>query len=90
MTERQRRWLEIVVFLNRVNIETLRRMHDDDREVREVFDWFQREGSLRDVTTDHPCVREYVRSRLADYLLRRDPERCRELRGRAGEYAPCQ
>ncbi len=47
--------------------------------------WFQAEGSVRDTTTPAFRVREYVRSRLADYLKLTDPDRHADLerKGRA-------
>jgi hypothetical protein len=83
MTDRQKGWLEFVVFLDRVDRSTLRRMLEDEREVVEVSDWFENEGSVREVAANGPRMREYIRSRLSDYLYQRDPDRCRELAAKA-------
>jgi hypothetical protein len=79
MNDRQKGWLEIVVFLDSVDRTTLRLMLGDDREARDADEWFANDGSVRDARAEKPSVREYIRSRLSDYLRLRDPERCREL-----------
>ena len=83
MNDRQKGWLELVVFLDWVNRSALRRMLADEREVVEVDTWFAEEASIREVNAGRPCVREYIRSRLSDYLHLRDPDRCQELAKRA-------
>lgn len=87
MNDQERRWLELAVFLDRVNVATLGVMTGDPGAAEEAMRWFEREGSIRDTTSEHPAVRQYVRSRLKDYIERRDPNRYRELTERSAGVA---
>ncbi len=86
MGERERGWLQHMLFLDAVNKRTLRAMLDDGREAEEAFAWFERAGSVRDTSGSFFRVRGYLRSRLIDYLRASDPERCEQLQ-RKGEAA---
>lgn len=86
MSDREKGWLKHTLFLDEVNIRTLRLMVGNEQEAVEAFRWFEREGSVRDTSGRAFRVREYLRSRLIDYLQVSDPEHCRELQ-RQGELA---
>jgi hypothetical protein len=86
MNVRQKRWLQFTMFLDEVNIRTLKGMIGDEQETEEAFRWFEREGSVRDTSGSVFRVREYLRSRLIDYLRVSDPDHCEQLR-RRGESA---
>ena len=75
MTEQEKHWLEIALFLDDVNKRSLRKMLDDPEEAEAAFEWFIHDGSVRDTEGETFCVREYLRSRLRDYLRKSDPER---------------
>jgi len=79
MSDREKKWLDSTLFLDAVNIRTLRCTLDNEKEAAEVFKWFEREGSVRDTSGRSFRVREYIRSRLIDYLRESDPDRCLEL-----------
>lgn len=79
MNEQQKNWLQHIIFLDEINIRTLQKMLDDEYEAAEVFNWFQHEGSIRDTSSATFRVREYLRSRLIDYLQISDPDRCKQL-----------
>jgi hypothetical protein len=85
MGDREKRWLQHTLFLTEVNKRTLRTMLGSEAEADEAFRWFEREGSVRDTAGSSFRVREYLRSRLVDYLRASDPDRCEELerRGRS-------
>jgi hypothetical protein len=86
MRDRETSWLKNVLFLDEVNIRTLRGMLDNEEEAEEAFNWFEREGSVRDTSSTVFRVREYIRSRLIEYLRVSDPDYCKELRQK-GEFA---
>lgn len=86
MNDEQKRWLDHVLFLNRVNVRTMTAMLGDEAEARRAVHWFESEGSVRDHRDRTFHVIEYVRSRLADYLQVIDPERFETLHVR-GEKA---
>jgi hypothetical protein len=86
MSPREKGCLGLVAFLDVVNKATVRRVADEG-EPDEVFHWFEGEASVRDPSAGSPRVREYVRSRLRDYLEHADPERCAELRRKAVDSA---
>ena len=54
-------------------------MIGDEEQGRKRFNWFPREGSVRDTSTSHFRVHEYLRSRLIDYLRVCDPARHEQL-----------
>ncbi len=82
MNDTEKRWLQYTLFLDAVTIRSLRNLLDDQAEAEEVFRWFEKEGSVRDTTGASFRVREYLRSRLVDYLRLSDPDRCDELERR--------
>jgi hypothetical protein len=84
LTEEQKRWLYHALFLPRVNVETFAATLGDSDEARRAMQWFEGDGSVRDAQGRVFKVREYVRSRLADYLEAIDPARFRDLQTRAG------
>lgn len=86
MNDQQRKWLQHILFLDEINIRTLQKMLDNEREASDVFNWFQHEGSIRDTSGTAFRVREYLRSRLIDYLQISDPDRCEQLQ-KKGEVA---
>ena len=79
MSEREKVWLEKVIFLNEVNKMTLK-SHFGESQIEEVFNWFISEGSLRDTNSKTFCIREYLRSRLVEYFKISDPEKFKELK----------
>lgn len=83
MGDREKRWLDQMIFLDEVNIRTLRAALEEPSEAEEAFRWFEREGSVRDTVGATFRVREYLRSRLVDYLRASDPDRCDALERRA-------
>ncbi|NJD36863.1 MAG: hypothetical protein FIA89_00850 [Geobacter sp.] len=85
MNEYQKKWLEHVIFLNHVHTETLHKMLSTGDEPDVVMNWFENEGSIRDPNANVFKVREFIRSRLCEYIEKRDPKRHRELteRGKA-------
>lgn len=83
MSDSQRRWLEHALFLDVVNIRSLRGMLGNAAEAENAFRWFENDGSVRDIAAKSFRVREYLRSRLVDYLRVCDPDRCDELESRS-------
>jgi hypothetical protein len=79
MTEQQQRWLEVALFLERVDKETLSWYFDDCEQVDQVYRWFESEGSVRDTQAPVFKVKEYLRTRLLDYLRVKDPAKYRRL-----------
>ena len=75
MDDREKHWLRHALFLDEVNIRTMQAMIGDEKQGEEAFDWFKREASVRDTSAPVFRVREYVRSRLIDYLRICDPAR---------------
>lgn len=79
LSEKQKKWLEPILFMDDVNIESLGKVLGKSSEAKAALDWFQSEASLRDPSTQRFKVREYVRVRLRQYLEISNPERFREL-----------
>ena len=79
MNDEQKRWLQFTLFLDEVNVRSLRVMIGNAEEADNAFRWFEAEGSVRDTIGNAFRVREYLRSRLLDYLLISDPDRYEEL-----------
>ena len=79
MSDRQKDWLRHALFLDEVNVRTMQAMIGDEEQGAEAFNWFQREGSVRDTSTSAFRVHEYLRSRLIDYLRVCDPARHEQL-----------
>ena len=89
MSDREKGWLQHAMFLDEVNIRTLRAMVGDEEEGEEAFRWFEREGSVRDTSGSAFRVREYLRSRLIDYLRERPgPLRAVAAQRRVGNERP--
>lgn len=86
MTERQRNWLDPILFLNEVNPSTLKVMLDDPTDADEAYAWFEGEASIRDTKAKKFVAAEYVRTRLLDYLQIRSPTRHKELLRRSREF----
>src|SRR5713226_6992087 len=86
MSDHEKGWLQHTLFLEAVNIRTLQGMVGNEQEAVKAFRWFEREGSVRDTSGNTFRVREYLRSRLIDYLRVSDPDQCEQLR-RKGELA---
>lgn len=82
MTKQQKEWLQQIIFMSEINIRTLKRFFSNE-EAEEVFQWFKNEGSIRDTTGTTFCVREYLRSRLLDYLRITNPDRFDQLERQA-------
>ncbi len=85
MNEQQKEWLQYTLFLDRVNKRTLREIIGDEAQAEAVLKWFKCEGSVRDPKGASFCVREYIRSRLKDYLRISDPDRYSELQRKGRE-----
>jgi hypothetical protein len=87
LTVEQKRWLDHALFLEKVNVETFAHALGDAAEARRAMDWFEGDGSVRDAQGRVFRVREYVRSRLVDYIEVTDPARFRELGARSRHEA---
>jgi hypothetical protein len=70
----EKEWLHHVLFLDKVNIRILGNMLGDKYSPEEVQNWFEGEGSIRDTSGKGFRVREYIRSRLIEYISERDPD----------------
>jgi hypothetical protein len=76
-------WAYAAVFMPVINIETFGQMLSDPAEGRRAFLWFETDASIRDPDGRAYNVREFVRSRIVDYLEATDPGLCRSHRTRA-------
>jgi hypothetical protein len=79
MSDREKAWLHFTLFLDEVNKRSLQNMTGDVEEAESAFRWFEREGSVRDTIGGVFRVREYLRSRLIDYLRISDPDKYEDL-----------
>ena len=82
MSDQQKGWLLHALFLDEVNVRTMQAMIGDEEQGAEAFNWFKREGSVRDTSARDFRVHEYLRSRLIDYLRICDPARHEQLQER--------
>lgn len=80
MTDEQKRWLYHTLFLPEVDKRSLRQALGDEDEALRANAWFQKEGSVRDPHAPVFRVREYLRSRLEDYVRISDPDQYEALR----------
>jgi hypothetical protein len=87
LTVEQKRWLDHALFLEKVNVESFAHALGDAEEARRAMDWFESDGSVRGAQGRVFRVREYVRSRLVDYMEVTDPARFRELGTRSKHTA---
>jgi len=83
MSEKGKEWLKATLFLEMVNKRTLRAMLGSPEEADEAFSWFREEGSIRDTSSPHYTVREYLRARLQAYLRISDPDLFERLQQKA-------
>jgi predicted NAD-dependent protein-ADP-ribosyltransferase YbiA (DUF1768 family) len=83
MSDEQRGWLEKVLFLDHVDKRTLRAFFSDPAEIDRVQDWFESEPSIRDPNSSLFRVRDQLKSRLKEYLSRKDPDRFDSLEATA-------
>ena len=91
MSDKEKEWLHLTLFLQEVNKRSLRSMMGgDEKEAESAFKWFEREGSVRDTVGGVFRVREYLRSRLSDYLRISDPDLYEqwERKGRSATNRP--
>ena len=72
MNETQKKWLEIIVFLEEINVHTIGLMGIDNPN--EVKNWFQDEGSIRDPNANPFKFRTFVKSRILEHIKNSDPE----------------
>lgn len=80
MSDREKEWLKQTLFLTEVNKRTLQAMLGTEQEAADAQKWFEAEGSVRDTTGGAFRVREYLRSRLVDYLQASDPDQAAQLK----------
>ncbi len=83
MAPHQKLWLEQILFFDVINKNHFARQLDNSSETDIVFALFQTEGSVRDTMGTDFRLREYLRSRLLDYLRITDPDRYTALRNRS-------
>lgn len=88
MSDEERRWLAYALTMEDVNIRQFRLALGDDTEAKRAQDWFEGDASIRDPHSQKFRVREYLRSRLLDYIEASDPDLHEELiRHRASSNA---
>jgi hypothetical protein len=83
MSDEQRGWLEKILFLEHVDKRSLRTFFADPVEIDRVQEWFESEPSIRDPNSSRFRVRDQLKSRLMEYLNRKDPDRHDELQAAA-------
>ncbi|WP_337319811.1 hypothetical protein [Variovorax sp. CCNWLW186] len=74
MNDEERRWLAHALILDKVDIRQFRTVLGDEQEARRAFAWFEGDASVRDPEGKTFKVREYLRSRLFDYIELSDPD----------------
>jgi len=79
MSDEQRGWLEKVLFLDHIDKRMLRAYYSDPAEIDRVQEWFESEPSIRDPASSLFKVRDQLRTRLREYLRRKDPDRFDKL-----------
>lgn len=88
MNEEQKGWLHYALFLSDVNARTLGKALGNTAEAKSANAWFQNDASIRDTDGTTFRVREYLRSRLLDYLRISDPDRYDEVAERCAGISP--
>jgi hypothetical protein len=83
MSKQEKEWLSNIIYLEVVNKRTLTKMFQDEEQARSAYKWFESEGSVRSVTGKYFRVREYLRSRLVDYIEVSDPDLHEKLSSKA-------
>lgn len=79
MSDEERRWLAHALTMEDVNIRQFRLALGDDSEAKRAQAWFEGDASIRDPHSQKFRVREYLRSRLLDYIEASDPDLHKEL-----------
>lgn len=88
MSEEEKGWLEHALFLGEVNVRTLGKALGNAAEAKRANVWFQGDASIRDTVGSTFRVREYLRSRLLEYLKISDPDRYDEVSARCSGISP--
>lgn len=78
MTEQERRWFEVLCFLDSVSYATIAKVLPDADKER-VMNWFIDEQSIRSYEAATWKVWPYIRHRVLLYRWSIDPEGCAEL-----------
>ncbi|RZG86454.1 ATP-binding protein [Acinetobacter venetianus] len=83
----QKKWLEKIVFLDVINIQTIEGMGFNADVVHEVFDWFSKEGSLRNTEDDAGAFEfiPFIRSHILSYIKIVDSQKYKMNKIRARE-----
>ncbi|OTG95012.1 hypothetical protein [Acinetobacter sp. ANC 3832] len=71
MTKIQKEWLESIVFLDTIDVQTIGDM--GLKNPQEVKNWFQDEGSIRDPNANPFKFRAFVKSRILEHIKNSDP-----------------
>lgn len=74
MDEEQRRWLAYSLVIKPVDKRQFKLVLRDEAEAERAFAWFVGDASIRDPKGETFRVREYLRSRLLDYIKLSDPD----------------
>jgi hypothetical protein len=82
MSPLQKMWLDHLCFLDEVNLETIPRVLPSE-DADAVFEWFEKEGSIRDTLSSKWVVRSFVRSRVLEYFRSKRPSAYHQLVHRA-------
>jgi hypothetical protein len=78
MTPQQAEWFSAVVYLDRVNVETLSWFFPNEL-VPSIQYWFEREASIRDPRAQVFKVKNILRTKVVPYLGTRDPGRHKKM-----------
>ncbi|MDQ3583213.1 MAG: hypothetical protein M3495_17120 [Pseudomonadota bacterium] len=82
MSPREQDWFVKICYLERIDEDTLATLFATD-EIRRVQDWFEKESSIRDPTSDFFRVRPLIRDKVLRYQHVRAPTRHRDMLERA-------
>lgn len=85
MTEKQKSWLEYCLFIDNINIDSLKKMIEPNSDALEIFNWFEKEASIRSTTSSSYTVRNFLRKKLIEYMKVKEPSRVELLSNRAIE-----
>lgn len=74
LSENQREWLQQIIFLDEINVDSVGKLGFSKEESLIITDWFQKEASLRDQHTKTFRFTPFAKSRILEFFKITDPE----------------
>lgn len=73
MNSKQKDWIIPLSFLNKINIPNIKKLLPNE-DSKEVFNWFEKESSIRDPNSKEWSVLPFISGKIKDYIENKDPD----------------